>query len=328
MRLTTKILILSCTAAAAMFAQQGRLAGPVTGYVFDSAVRGIRPVMGVPGASMLGDRIALGYDVRTAAVSPRLDAAIAVADDGSVHFLRIDDGTVSELPVAGDVLAQAVVFSPGGSAAALYSNDGIQVVTGLPGSPKLRGTIHLGAQAGRTVRGETTNRVKLQRLSYAVSDDGEYVLFAGAAAVRLLGVGGEDRDLVEAANGSLVAFAPNSRDAAIADARAGVFLLKNAAGSPVRRNLAGPEMAAAASGLAFGADGSNLLLTNAERAVSSFDVASGERRVISCECSPSRLTQMGRVFRLNDAGNGPLWLFDAAAAEPRTVFVPAAASAN
>jgi hypothetical protein len=328
MRHITRILTIAGAAVAALLAQQGRIAGPVTGYVFDASSRAIRPVLGVPGASVLGDKVALGYTARTVAVSPRLDAAIVIAEDRAVHFLLIDEGAVSEVAATGlDGTAQAAVFSPNGSAAALLNNNAVQIVTGLPGAPKLRSTLSLGAQSGRSVNGVVNSRVSLRRLSIAVSDDGEYVLFAGAAAVRLLGAGGEDRVLTESASGSLVAFAPGSRDAAVADSQSGLLLLRNAAGTPVRRILAPAETVAAASGLSFSADGARLLLTNEEHAVLSFDLESGARSTIACGCKPTGLARMGRVFRLNTLDSGPLWLFDAAAAEPRTVFVPAV-SAN
>jgi hypothetical protein len=32
---------------------------------------------------------------------------------------------------------------------------------------------------------------------------------------------------------------------------------------------------------------------------------------------------MGSLFRLTDAGSGPVWMVDAAASPPRIVFVPA-----
>ncbi len=323
MRQASRILSILCVGAAAAAAQQGRLSGPVTGYVFDGPSKAFRAVLGMPGASILGDRIPLGYETRSVTVSPVLDSAIAIGTDGAVHFLRIDDGAVSERAASGLDPAQAAVFSPGGSAAALFSNQTLQVVTGLPDSPKLRSTISLGAQPGRSVAGVTSSRPQLRRLSLAVSDDGEYALFAGAASVRLLGSGGEDRNLAEAASGSLVAFAPGGHDAAVADPQSGLLLFRNAAGAPVRRVLAPKETVAAASGLEFTADGAGLLLTNDERGVLSFDVASGDRKTVPCECVPSGLHRMGRVFRLNEAGAGPLWLLDAAAAEPRTVFVPA-----
>src|SRR5690242_17015959 len=150
MRQATRILTFTCAAVAAAFSQTGRVSGPVTGYVYDAHSRGMRPVLGLPGASLLGERMGFGFDVKAVTVSPRLDGAIATAADGGTHFLRIDDGVMTEAP-AGDIgaNAQSVVFSPGGGAAALYAGNSVQVVTGLPGSPKLRSTISLGSLAAR-----------------------------------------------------------------------------------------------------------------------------------------------------------------------------------
>jgi len=267
-----------------------------------------------------------GFDVKSVTVSPRLDGAIATATDGGAHFLRIDDGALTEAP-AGDIgaNAQSIVFSPGGSAAALYSGNSVQVVTGLPSAPKLRSTISVGSQAARGAGGQPSSRPQPRRVAMAVTDDGEYLLFATGNSVRLLGANGDDQTILETGGAALVAFAAGSHDAAIADPHGvGAIVVKDAAGVPTRRSLASREAIATATGIAFSADGSHLLVASpGDRAVLSYSVDSGERTAVACECAPSGLTAMGRVFLLNELGKDPLWLFDAAAAEPRTVFVPA-----
>src|ERR1700722_13633409 len=50
--------------------QQSSLQGPVAGFVFDNAARVLRPIQGVPGASLLGDPVNFGFALSTAYVSP------------------------------------------------------------------------------------------------------------------------------------------------------------------------------------------------------------------------------------------------------------------
>ncbi len=131
------LVSLLCLAAPLALAQQGRVEGPVTGYVFDGQAQVLRPVLGIPGASVLGDPVNLGAGLASGAVSPRLDSVIAVATDGTFHIYTLNAGAASEVPANGiPFVPERVVFSPTGSAAALYGGGRIQVVTGLPGAPK------------------------------------------------------------------------------------------------------------------------------------------------------------------------------------------------
>jgi hypothetical protein len=322
MRTAIWSLTFFCALAANGFAQQGRLAGPVAGFVFDAPAQALRPVLGVPGASVLGEKMNLGFEVKFAAVSPRLDAAIAIATDGMAHFLALADGQASDRTAGLSISARTAVFSPSGSAAALVSTDGIKIVTGLPSAPRLSSTLAPGA--GLDSRGSAGAPVSPRRSSLAVSDDGAWVLYASGNSVRLLGAGGADRRLLDLAGSAIVAFAPASAGAAVVDPNgAGLVLFADVA-SAAARTLAPAAAVGSAAGLAFSPDGSRLLVASpSDRSVLSFDTASGDRGAISCNCAPAGLHRMGNLFRLNDLEKGPLWLLDWNAAEPRTVFVPA-----
>jgi hypothetical protein len=56
--------------------------------------------------------------------------------------------------------------------------------------------------------------------------------------------------------------------------------------------------------------------------VTVLDRATGDRKLAGCDCRIGTLAPMGTMFRLNEAGSGPLWVLDAAA-EPKVFFVPA-----
>src|SRR5262249_51869693 len=87
-----RILGIACIATSTLCAQQGRVSGPTTGFVFDSGARSVRPVLGVPGGSTIGAPVDFGKDFVLAAawVSPRPDYGIGVSGEGALHVFRVD----------------------------------------------------------------------------------------------------------------------------------------------------------------------------------------------------------------------------------------------
>jgi hypothetical protein len=311
MNLRSYLLLLAAgMLAAPLNAQQGKLAGPLAGYVFDSGAQALRPVLGIPGASIFGPALSLPFAAASVTVSPRLDSAVAVAADGSLHILRLDAGTVAEL-IYNSALgtAQRVAFSPNGTAAALISGNRAEIVTGLPDAPQLSGTLDLGSS--RPER-------------FAVSDDGAYLLAAAPGTVRLLSPAGSARTLVAGVRNALVAFAPGSHDAAILTPAGGLALVRDVAGTNAQQVLAATDDAfSAPAGVAFSADAKSVLVASSSGMVANFDIADGARSAWTCGCTPTDLARMGNTFRLNEAVGGPLWLLDTLAESPRMVFVPA-----
>ncbi len=336
---TSAIIGLIFTGTSLVHAQQGTIAGPLSGFAFDDSALVLRPIRGIPGASLIGDPIQFGFDLASATVSPSLDSALVVSAvsatgaKGGIHLFRLNNGTPVERTVDGLAIAQRVVFSPSGTAAALYANGSLQVLKGLPDSPVIAGTLPLGADhsaqfsaAALSTTGGRTRRLTDSPL--AISDDGGYLLVVSGGAIRLMGVAGDNRKLMDAAAGAWAAFAPGSHDAAVLDAVAGLVLFQDVAGASAQRVLAGPDSRPDSPvGIAFSPDSGKLFVASAgARAVAAFDVASGSRSMVACDCTPTGLAQMGSLFRLNEMGGDPLWLLDARSSEPRTIFVPARAS--
>jgi hypothetical protein len=303
-----RILICSGFATAGLMAQSG-IGGPVSGIVYDREAARLRQILGIPGASVMGGPIELGYELKLAAVAPRQDAAIAVAADDTLHLLRLNGGPAAERTLEGiSVIPERVVFSPSGTAAALYRSGALQVISRLPDAPAVAAFFDLSAYEAPG--------------SLALSDDGAFLLFTADGALRVLSTRGDDRKLMDAGEGALAAFAPGTHDAAVLDA-SGLVLLRDAGGNAEPQPVAAAgELIDSPSGLAFSADGVKILVAGA-RGVAWIDPASGTRGRLSCGCTLSALARMGGMFRLNEPGSGPLWLLDAEAAEPRIVFVPA-----
>ena len=320
---------LALAAGSVLVAQPGSLAGPVAGFVYDSPGRALRPIQGVPGASLIGDPIDLGLDLSAAYVSPRQDSAFVVSADGALHFFRLNSAGAVEASLSGiSFIPQRVVFSPSGTAAALFTPGKVQVFQGLPGTPALAGAVTLPAAGGAQASPATASRSRQHTpaaADFAISDDGVYLLSVSGGSVRLLSVNGQNRSLVPAGAGALVAFAPGGHDAAVLDPAAGLLLIRDAAGAASVQTIAQPDDSlASAAGIGFSQDRSKLYVASASaQGVVSFDLAANSRSMIACDCTPTTLAPMGSLFRLNEFGSGPLWLLDAGAAAPRIVFVPA-----
>lgn len=305
--------------------QQGKLSGPVTGFVFDGSGRVLRPVQGVPGASLLGDPVSFGFDLAAVYISPRQDSALVVGTDQSLHLFLMNAGAPTEVSLGGVTGApQQVVFSPSGTAVALVASGTARVMTGLPGAPTLAGTVKVPVSELTTAGGNRPVAAKTQSLS--LSDDGMYLLTVAQGSARLLSIHGQDRRLIPAQAGALVAFAAGAHDAAVVDSLAGVTLIRDAAGTAGTQVLAAPDDGLAGpAGLAFSRDGQTLYVASATaQSVAAFNLVAASRTAIGCACTPAMLAPMGNVFRLTEMSSGaPFWMLDGGANPPRTVFVPA-----
>ena len=322
--------LLPCVAGVGQ-AQQGHVAGPIAGYVFDGSARAIRPLLGVPGASIVAGALQLGYDLASGTISPGTDSAVATAVDGALHFISLSGGTANEIPFnAASVKPDRVIFSPSGTAVALIASGHVQVFSGLPASPTLAGTMDLGEAKAAPFRLEAGKRVATSdSYSMALSDDGAWLLVVAAGSVELIGAGGSHA-LAHAGPGALVTFAPGSHDAAFADRAAQtVMLVRDAANAGAPQPVWQDASIAGSVGLTFSADGKSLFLAHgAGPVVTVLDLVAGTDSGVSCDCTATGLERMGAVYRLNQLGSGPLWLLDPAAGHPRTVFVPAPGSSE
>src|SRR5205807_429912 len=112
---------------------------------------------------------------------PRLDSALVVAADGSLHLFRLGGGVPVENHVEGlSASASRIVFSPAGTAAALETEGRVQIITGLPDAALVGPTLSLPSihSAPRSAPAlGASNKPRLRRAgSLAISDDGAYLL--------------------------------------------------------------------------------------------------------------------------------------------------------
>jgi DNA-binding beta-propeller fold protein YncE len=313
--------------------QQGTLAGPVTGFVFDASGRVLRPIQGIPGASLLGNTVSFGFDLAAVYVSPHQDSALVVGADQSLHFFLLNQGAPTEVSMGGiSGVPERVVFSPSGTSAALFSSGTARVLTGLPNAPALVGSFHVPAnrQTAPARPGAAGSRHMSASQALALSDDGIYMLSVAEGSARLLSIHGQNRSLFPAQADALVAFAAGGHDAAVMDSVTGLTLVRDAAGNAGTQVLAAPdEGLAGPAGLAFSPDETTLYVASATaQSVVAFNLAAASRTTIGCSCTPTTLVPLGNLFRLTELTGAPLWLLDGGLS-PRTVFVPArVATAN
>jgi hypothetical protein len=305
-----RILVSVCLAACSLYGQAGKLAAPSMGFVFDPSAHALRRIQGIPGAALVGAPVEFGFAVSAAFVAPRLDSVFVLAGDGRAHLLRLTADAPLERAVDSLGAPVRVIFSPSGSAAALYSPGSVQVIKGLPDAPVVAATISL--------RGNPRPRRPLPD-TLAISDDGAYLLYAAGGPIELIGVAGDSRQVMAGAAGALAAFAPGGHDAAVIHSGK-LTLFQDIAGAATERSFAG---IAAPSAVAFSPDAQKLFVASATgRAVTTIQVATGERSALACDCAPAALIPMGSVFRLTELGSEPLWLLDTAS-DRGLVFVPA-----
>ncbi len=292
----------------------GQISGPVSGYIFDNSAHALRPILGIPGASLVGAPVDFGMDVASVSVSPRQNAAFVTATNGAFGLYRIDAGAVTAVNIDGLWGApDRIVFSPSGTAAALYVGTAAQIITGLPDAPATAGSVDFSALGTPD--------------ALALSDDGTVLLASAGTSVRMFGNLNDLGSIANIAAPALLAFAPGGHDAAVGDlSGTGITLFHDLTGSGDSHVLAAPDDSLrSASALAFSANRKALLVaSSAGQSVIAFDVAAGDRTSIACSCSPTALIPMGNLFRLNDLGRDPLWLLDAQqTSAARIVFVPA-----
>src|SRR5205823_14790710 len=99
------------------------ISGPVTGYVYDAAARGIRPIQGIPGSAMLAAPVTLSFDLESAVLSGGGSFALARSSgaDSQIWVLRnLDTSEPGARPLQGGIAGAQMALNKNGSAAVLY----------------------------------------------------------------------------------------------------------------------------------------------------------------------------------------------------------------
>jgi hypothetical protein len=304
--------------------QSSAVNGPILGFIPDERVTGIRPIIGIPGASTLADGLQLEMAVRGVVISPKQDYAIAArSEDGQAIVIDLRSEAPRISAITGVQAGPDIIsISPSGSVAAVYGNETktLQLIGHLPEAPQVVHEFNASHLAGRGT-------------SLAVSDD------ASVALVRFVDDDSVSLWVLDSAGASwpvavdqpsAFAFFPNTTDVIVADnATQSVFLVLTIRGAAARVPLT-----SAADGMkAFLAvsaseDGRRVFAADADGNIGVVDIQTRQSVLLSCQCRPTGLYRLrGRsVFRLNEVSRQPAMVLDASSDEPRILVIPPSVS--
>ena len=302
--------------AGATLVHAGALSPSVIGYAWDQSVPGLRPIVGVSGASSLGAPI-FGDDKYASAVTSAQKQYALLTDVKNRLFLALlplgqpmalSDGLSSK---------QQVRLSPSGSAALIYAPDqsSVILIQGLPQTPQLE-TISIP-------RSVAVNQA-------AVGDTGLVVIATGApggtVVIRSLATSGTLGQIATLSRFGGLSFLPRSTSLVMADGGQNTVLL--ASGLPNSTTLS--QVADATQGihqpflLAASSDGRWATVANQDASFVRVDLTMHSApSVAKCGCSPTALIPLSgnSAFLVSDLSAGPLWMFDGDPVGSRVVFI-------
>jgi hypothetical protein len=288
--------------------------GPVMGYLPDNGA--LRTLYGIPAAGWVGDPIAPDRALSLIEMSPDQSRALAIAaDTGALMLLMPATGVTAHVNGAASG-ADRIVFSPSGTAAALWlpASGHIEVVSGW---------------AAPTVRDIDASFLGGDPAGFAVSDDGQWVAGAWSSNVYAFGPAGAST-LPVAGPAEALCFFHGRADVAVITATQ-VVIVSDIGGAVVPNVIYnkpndGPETAPVqvAVGLTASFDNRYLAVAGNLGALSTFDLTAGGSVGVNCNCSPSGLDGMGgSLFRVTGVNDGALKVFEASSND--VWFVPLAA---
>ena len=288
------------------------VAGPVTGFIFDSQAAAMRPMLGIPGAAYLGKAMATGLNA--ASVAPDGSAALAVAADGKlVLYTGLRSAIPQALAVPG-AIANPDHFAWATNAAAVYSSSSGQgqILTSLATSPSAAAPVDLSSLPGQVAAMAFDG----QNLVLAVASGGIYM--ASAAGVQRIAAAAHPAALV--LSGASLFFADSQSQQ--------IQQVQNYAATPATVPFANDNSIDSPAGLQISADGKRLFAANAgNRKLAVYDIGSRSLvQTVDLSFTPTRLDRFGdtSVFLMNGSGQGPVYVArDGGEGKAAVYFVPA-----
>jgi hypothetical protein len=313
------VALLASGMAGAMSPASDPVGGPALGFTPNADGSIIWPIIGIPGASLLGHRLTLGTIIRGSVVSPRQDYVIAIRAEDGQPIMSLLTSDAHETSSIGKRRGETVIaISPAGPVVALYNQDSkvLQVLRGLPAAPETVFEFDASNIFGRVT-------------SLAVSDDASVALlgFSGGDSDSLWSVSAAGSHFVSSNHPSSMAFIKNRNDAVVADSVVGeAFLLLSANDSPTRTPLlSNGEGVDGLSGAAVSDDGRFAVIAGSISGnVGIVDLEQSIHTIVSCNCKPSGVYRMTgtAVFRLNEPPDGLVTILDLSSGKPRILIVP------
>ncbi len=300
--------------------------GPVLGYIWDAPSLSLRPVQGLPGASIVG--------TATISAAGRSAAFIATASSGvSGMALFLDaNGGVFQAPLSGGALTQLGNI-PGANSLTLSNTGAYALITGKNASGVNIATVISGLPQSPTIR--TLDVSSLPAIAGgAASDTGAVAIAAssgqsGASVVAFIGQAAGVQIATPQSFGGMQ-FVPGSDELVVADGGTGALTAISHVNTAPASTILSPAGAIASPvALDITPNGRWVVAANHAGVVLRIDLTGAVAATTShCSCAPNQVLAMrgsttSTTVRLVTAGGGPLWILDAAGATPRVLFVPA-----
>jgi hypothetical protein len=288
--------------------------GPQLGYFWNAADATLRPVMGIPGASQIGESVVPAGMYTAGAAASVSAVALLQAPDGSLDVMALPAGQPTHLSAATTTGAQ-VRFSPSGKSALVFTPgaSSVVLVSGLTSTP---------------AASSVATPFAIQEA--ALGDSGSFAIATGSAAgasIQIVGANGPATSVGSVGTLGGLAFA--SGDGLLfADASNNTLtLVRNASTSPASAPVPTAALLMTPAGLGVSPNGQWVLVANsADPSTVRVDLTAQNAPLkIACSCTPALVATVAgtATFRVTAPGNGPIWAVDAGASTPRSFFIPA-----
>lgn len=293
--------------------------GPQLGYLWVDSDKTLRPILGVTGASQVGQSVVPAGVYTGATASATAGIAVLQDTDGGFDLLTLPSGSPVSLGLTlpagarirlSPAATTALVYTPGATAAAL--------ITGLPSAPAAHSITAPGAIADS-----------------AVSDTGaasfEYAQGSSSFSVAIMASGGRSTPVATVKSTGGLNFLPGRDDLLFADAAANsLTLIRSATTTPSTALIQTAQLLQGPTAVGVSGSGRWALVVNsaansATQSLVRVDLSTLTSTAVSCSCKPTLASTLADdgAFRVTDAATGPNWIVDAAPTTPRLLFIPA-----
>lgn len=288
--------------------------GPQLGYLWVASDKTLRPILGVPGASQIGQSVVPAGVYIGAAASATAGIAILQDTDGAFDLLSLPSGSPISLGLtlpAGAIIrlspaaTTALVYTPGATSASLF--------TDLLSTPAVHPITAPGAIADS-----------------AVSDTGSVGFEfdqASSFAVAVAALDGRSTPIATVKSIGGLNFLPGRDDLLFADAAANALtLVRSTTSAPSTAAIQTAQLLKSPSAVGISGSGRWALVANSgNQNLVRVDLTTLTGTAVACSCKPTLAATLADdgAFRVTDALTGPNWIVDAAPVTPRTLFIPA-----
>jgi len=301
---------------------RGQIDGPQLGYVLDKRDGMLRPILGVPGASRLGDPLPLGLTLASAEISSKQDYALGVTQtDGKLVRITFGKGdqpsSAQTIESLGPGASHITLSDKGKSAAVVFpQSQSLRILTGLPETPQFDWEVDLRL-AGLPEAVALDDEGKVVILSVSENQASRISLYSRETGLQSLGIFGKVSALKLSANQQVLVADRETQE---------VILIRDVLGTAQRMRLAGREDGIDDPvALEFSNDQTRVFVANAgSRSVAALSLEGEPAALTLCDCTPTTLKKLDGdgVFRLTELSEKPLLMLEATATETRVLFVP------